>query len=149
MKEKLKKFQDLSLDEKKEVLNWRNHPEIRKWMLDKNEISLKNHLNFIDNMPKNRIYLKAWDLGVINFKILDEKVELGLHKNPNKNKVGNDLLKMAIDYTFNELKTKKIILYVFEDNLKAINLYKKFGFKEVDKKENILKMELENENRKN
>ena len=149
MKEILKKFQDLSLEEKKEVLNWRNHPEIRKWMLDKNEISLKNHLNFIEEMPKNRIYLKVGNVGVINFKILDEKVELGLHKNPYKNKVGNDLLKTAVDYAFNELNAKKIILYVFEDNIKAINLYKKFGFIEVDKKENILKMELENENRKN
>ena len=142
MSEILKKFQDLSLEEKKEVLNWRNHPEIRKWMFDKNEISLENHLNFIDNIPKNRIYLKVGDLGVVNFKILDEKVELGLHKNPNKNKVGNDLLKTAIDYAFNELNAKKIILYVFEDNIKAINLYKKFGFIEVDKKDNIIKMEL-------
>ena len=149
MSEILKKFQDLSLKEKKEVLNWRNHPEIRKWMIDKSEISLKNHLNFIDNMPENKIYLKVKDLGVVNFKILNEKVELGLHKNPYKNKVGNDLLKMAVDYAFNELKAKKIILYVFEDNLKAINLYKKFGFREIDKKDNILKMELENENRKN
>ena len=149
MSVKLTKFQNLSLEEKEEVLNWRNHPEIRKWMFDKNKISLKNHLEFIDNMPKNRIYLKVGDLGIINFKILDEKVELGLHKNPNKNKVGNDLLKTAIDYAFNELNAKKIILYVFEDNIKAINLYKKFGFIEVDKKENIIKMELENENRKN
>ena len=149
MKMKLKKFQDLSLKEKKEVLNWRNHPDIRKWMIDRNEISLKNHLNFIENIPKNKIYLKVEDLGVINFKILNKKVELGLHKNPNKNKVGNDLLKTAIDYAFNELNAKKIILYVFENNLKAINLYKKFGFREIDKKENILKMELENENRKN
>ncbi len=140
---KLTKFQDLSLEEKKEVLNWRNHPEIKKWMFDKNEISLKNHLKFIENIPKNKIYLKAGDLGVINFKILNDKVELGLHKNPSKNRVGKILLKTAIEYAFDKLNTKKIVLYVFEDNLKAINLYKKFAFREVDKKDNILKMELE------
>ena len=149
MKTKLKKFQDLSLEEKKEVLNWRNHPEIRKWMLNKEEISLENHLKFIQNLPENRIYLKVGDLGVINFKILKDTVEIGLHKNPAKTKVGKILLNEAIEYVFNNLKSKKIILYVFEDNTKAINLYKKFGFKKVDKKDNIIKMELKNENREN
>ncbi len=142
MKKRLKRFQNLSFEEKKEVLDWRNHSEIRKWMYDKNEISLQKHLNFIENMPKNRIYLKVDDLGVINFKILNDKVELGIHKNPNKQKVGKILLDIAIKYAFDELKTKKITLYVFEDNIKAINLYKKFNFIEVDKKDNIIKMEL-------
>ena len=142
MKMKLTKFQDLSIEEKKEVLKWRNHPDIRKWMYDTNKISLENHLNFIDNMPKNRIYLKVEDLGVINFKIINDTAELGLHKNPEKKRVGNILLKTAIDYAFDELKIKKIILYVFENNVKAINLYKNFGFVESNKKDNIIKMEL-------
>ncbi len=144
MKTKLTKFQDLSLEEKKEVLKWRNHPEIRKWMLDKKEISLENHLKFIQNLPENRIYLKVGDLGVINFKIINDMAELGLHKNPAKTKVGKILLNEAINYAFNNLNIKKIILYVLEDNIKAINLYKKFGFKEIDKKDNIIKMELRN-----
>ncbi len=111
-------------------------------MYDTNKISLENHLNFIDNMPKNRIYLKVEDLGVINFKIINDTAELGLHKNPEKKRVGNILLKTAIDYAFDELKIKKIILYVFENNVKAINLYKNFGFVESNKKDNIIKMEL-------
>ena len=148
MREKLKKFQDLSIEEKKEVLNWRNHPEIRKWMLNKKEISLQKHLEFIDSLDKNRIYLKVDDLGVINFKVFKNYIELGIHKNPNKQKVGSKLLKIAIDYAFEELKAKKIILYVFENNIKAINLYRKFGFQEIDKQKNIIKMELKNENRK-
>jgi len=149
MKEKLKKFQNLSLEEKKEVLNWRNHPDIRKWMLNQEEISLENHLKFIDSLDEKRIYLKIDDLGIINFKVFKNYVELGLHKNPYKQKVGNKLLKAAIDYAFEELKAKKIILYVFKNNIKAINLYKKFGFIEVDRQKNIIKMELKNENRKN
>jgi len=149
MKKKLKKFQNLSIEEKKEVLNWRNHPDIRKWMLNQEEISLENHLKFIDSLDEKRIYLKIDNLGVINFKVFKDYVELGLHKNPNKQKVGNKLLKAAIEYAFEELKAKKIILYVFENNIKAINLYKKFGFKESNKQKNIIKMELKNENRKN
>ena len=118
-------------------------------MLNQEEISLKNHLKFINNLDENRIYLKIDDLGVINFKVFKDYVELGLHKNPNKQKVGSKLLKTAIDYAFEELKAKKIILYVLENNTKAIHLYKKFGFIEVDRQKNIIKMELKNENRKN
>jgi UDP-4-amino-4,6-dideoxy-N-acetyl-beta-L-altrosamine N-acetyltransferase len=144
VKEKYKKFQDLSLEEKKEVLNWRNHPDIRKWMYNTKEIPLKDHLKFIDSLSEknDKIYLKVNDLGVVNFSIHKSYVELGIHKNPAKKGVGKRLLKFAIDYAFNELNTKKIILYVFEDNMKAINLYKSFGFKETDKKDNLIKMEL-------
>jgi len=147
---KYTKFQDLSLEEKKEVLSWRNHPEVRKWMYNKDMISLENHLKFIESLKEkpNKIYLKADDLGVVNFEVFKDYVDIGIHKNPNKQKAGKKLLEFAINYAFNELKTKKIILYVFEDNVKAINLYEKFGFKKTDKKENLIKMELKNENRK-
>ncbi len=111
-------------------------------MFNKEKISLENHLKFIENLPENKIYLKIGNLGVINFKIIKDTAELGLHKNPNKKGVGKILLNEAINYAFNNLKSKKIVLYVFEDNLKAINLYKKFKFKEVDKKDNIIKMEI-------
>ncbi len=145
-----KKFQDLSLEEKKEVLNWRNHPEIRKWMYNKEKIPLENHLKFIESLKEkpNKIYLKVDNLGVVNFEIFKNYVDIGIHKNPNKQQVGKRLLEFAINYAFNELKAQKIVLYVFEDNVKAINLYKKFGFKKTDKKDNLFKMELINENRK-
>ena len=58
-------------------------------------------------------------------------------------------MKYIIDYGFNVLGLEKLILYVYENNQKAVNLYKKFNFKIVDKKDNLLKMELLNENRKN
>jgi len=115
-------------------------------MYNKNKISLKEHLNFIQKLDKNKIYLKIDELGVVNFKVFDKYVEFGIHKNPNKQKVGNKLLEIGLKEAF---KYKdEIILYVFENNIKAINLYKKFGFKIIDKKDNLLKMELINANRK-
>ena len=55
-------------------------------------------------------------------------------------------MEFALKYAFEVLKTKKIVLFVYENNKKAINLYKKFGFKTVDKKDNLIKMELKYEN---
>ena len=146
----MKNFVDLNLNEHKEVLNWRNHPEIRKWMYNKKEILLKEHLNFIETLKKDkhRLYFKIDDLGVINYKISNKSAEIGLHKNPNKKKVGKILMKKLIEYGFNKLNLTKLVLYVYKDNLKAINLYKKFGFIETDRKDKLIKMELTNENRK-
>jgi len=53
---KYTKFQDLSLKEKKEVLEWRNHPEIRKWMVDK-KLNINNEI------------IKLGDIGVITIKL--------------------------------------------------------------------------------
>ena len=147
---KMKNFTELNFQEKELILKWRNNPLIAKYMLTKN-ISLKAHLKFIDNLKNDnkKRYFLVENIGVIYFTLHNNNiVEIGLYKNPNKQKVGNKLLKTAIEYAFEELKAKKIILYVFENNIKAINLYKKFGFKEIDKQKNIIKMELKNENRK-
>jgi len=146
----VKNFINLTLDEKKEVLEWKNHKDIRKWMYNKNKISLENHLKFIDSLKddKLRLYFKVDNLGVINYKIKNSYAEIGLHKNPTKTKVGNVLMQKLIEYGFNELKLNKLLLYVYEDNLNAINLYKKFGFIEIDRKNNLIKMELTNANRK-
>ena len=35
-------FIDLELKEKEMILEWRNHPDIRKWMYNQDEINLKN-----------------------------------------------------------------------------------------------------------
>jgi len=117
-------------------------------MFDKNVISLQKHLEFISNLDESKIYLKVGNYGIVNFRIKNNFAEIGLHKNPNKKNVGNILMKTLIDYGFNELKQNKLILYVYDNNKKAIYLYKKFGFIQTDKKDNLIKMELINENRK-
>jgi UDP-4-amino-4,6-dideoxy-N-acetyl-beta-L-altrosamine N-acetyltransferase len=119
-------------------------------MLNKEKIALDEHLKFIENLENsNKIYIKAGDLGVVNFTLENGYAEFGIHKNPEKKGAGKKLTEFGISYAFKELKISKIILYVFEDNIKAINLYKKYGFKQTDKKNNLIKMELSYENWKN
>ena len=147
----LKNFIQLNYDEKLMILEWRNHSETSKFMINK-KVDLEEHLNFINSLKENKtkLYFLVDDIGVIDFtNITDKKADIGLYKNPNKQKVGSVLMKHIVDYGFNVLGLEKLVLYVYEDNQKAINLYKKFNFKIVDKKDNLLKMELLNENRKN
>jgi UDP-4-amino-4,6-dideoxy-N-acetyl-beta-L-altrosamine N-acetyltransferase len=89
---KIKNFINLSYEDKIKVLIWRNHLETSKWMRKK-FISIKEHLNFINSLKKiqNKKYFLLDDIGVVYFIIKDNLVEIGLYKNPNKQKVGTKL----------------------------------------------------------
>lgn len=152
-------FIDLKLEEKEMILKWRNHPDIRKWMYNQDEITLDEHLSFIDSLKsrKDKLYflVKKEDefIGVIDFTQLAEEisVHMGIYSNPNIKGNGKILLNKIIDYSFNDLKVKKIFSEVFAENNKAHNLYKNFNFKDISEKivnnKKVICMELENENR--
>ena len=156
---KLLNFIDLKLEEKEMILKWRNHPDIRKWMYNQDEIKFEEHLNFIDSLKlrKDKLYflVKKEDdfIGVIDFTQLvnKESVHMGIYSNPNINGNGKILLNKIIDYSFNNLKVKRVFSEVFAENDKAYNLYKKFNFKAISEKivnnKKVICMELENENR--
>ncbi len=157
---KLLNFIDLKLEEKEMILKWRNHPEIRKWMYNQDEIKLEEHLNFIDSLKlrKDKLYflVKKEDefIGVIDFLDLDKKeIFYGIYSNPNSKimGVGRILNEISIDFAFNSLKAHKLKLEVFEDNIQVRNLHKKYKFRETSQKyvnnKKVICMELENENR--
>ncbi len=144
----LKNFIDLSDDEKERVLSWRNHPEIRKWMFDKDEISLKSHLEYIKSLQQRedkRYFMVNYlgeNIGVIDFTNIDkDKADIGLYAKPDIYGVGSVLMQAIIEYGFKELKLKKLVAQVYEDNTKAINLYKKFYFVEIERGNAIITME--------
>ena len=157
---KLINFIDLSLDEKKMVLEWRNHPNIQKWMFTQEAIILEDHLNYIDSLSsrEDRAYFlvkrDSENIGVIDFTNIDQntkRAELGIYANPTIKGVGSFLMTSIIDYAFNTLCINTLISEVFEENRQALKLYKRYGFKETSTKEtnnkNVLHMELKNEHR--
>lgn len=139
---KLINFIDLSLEEKKMILEWRNCPNIKKYMYTQDNISLENHLKFIENLKnsKNKLYflVKKDDkfIGVIDFNNIkkNESLEIGIYANPNLKGYGKILLETIINFSFNILKVKKIFAEVFFENEKAYNLYKHYNFIVVGEK---------------
>ncbi|WP_418179592.1 UDP-4-amino-4,6-dideoxy-N-acetyl-beta-L-altrosamine N-acetyltransferase [Aliarcobacter lanthieri] len=151
-------FVDLSLDEKKMILEWRNNKSVREWMYTQDEISMEIHLEFMDSLKlsKDRVYFlvkkDSADIGVINFtNLFESDIYFGLYANPNTKMlgVGRVLEEISIDYAFNILKVKRLKLEVFEDNIKVRNLHKKYGFKESGEKiinsRKVICMEFKNE----
>jgi len=156
LKPKLINFIDLSLEEKKMVLEWRNHSSIRKFMRNKEIIPLENHLKYIEFLKnsKDKKYFLVKELneyvGTIDFTEIDldkKETHLGLYAKPNLRGVGDILMNSIIDYAFNSLGTKVLKLEVLKDNIKAIKLYKRFGFSIVGEDNVYIFMELKYENR--
>ena len=155
---KLINFINLDPIEKEIVLKWRNHHKIKSVMHNTSDISLQEHLNFIDSLKvktDKKYFLVKEDntnIGVIDFiNIKNNEAELGIYTNPLLRGYGNILLNEICNYAFKTLKVKILKAEVYSINTAAIKLYKKFKFEElkkekIDNKE-IIFMELRNENR--
>jgi len=153
-------FIDLNEDTQLEILTWRNHPTIKKWMYTDDDISFDNHLNFISSLEDDRnkkyflVEKNEQKIGVIYFTNIDyinKKTDFGIYAKPNSKGFGKILMSTIIDYAFYNLKMDRLIAEVFVENSKAISLYKKFNFREIDIKvvdgRDMIVMELKNENR--
>jgi len=120
------------------VLAWRNHSNIRRWMLNDDEISLENHLRFVEslkNRADKRYFLVQREdeyIGVIDFTdITQNSAEIGIYANPDTRGVGETLMNALIEYGFSTLGVKMLIASVFADNDRAKHLYEKFDFAET------------------
>lgn len=155
-------FTDMTFDEKKMVLSWRNHPEIKKWMYNNDDISLQNHLAYIESLNNSldKLYFLVKKdsnyIGVIDFTSINKEKkssEFGLYANASSKipGVGRILESICINYAFDILKISVLKLEVFSDNIQVRNLHKKFHFQETIRKivnnKEVICMELKNEDR--
>lgn len=150
---RLLNFTTLDDTEHKLILSWRNHPDVRVWMVNQDEISMNEHLCFIESLKMRgdkRYFLVQQDdeyIGVIDLTgITENSAELGIYTNPDMRGVGDVLMRALIDYAFATLKVRTLIANVFSDNERAKHLYKKFDFTETNRtvyeKREMITMEL-------
>lgn len=74
------------------------------------------------------IYYCGKFLGSVNFENKGQEVEFGFYVNPNIAGLGRVMEQISLFYAFCVMNSKKLILEVFCENSKVINLHKKFGF---------------------
>ena len=80
----------------------------------------------------------------MNFK--DDEAEWGIvmtYKMQNKG-YGTEALRRSVEYGFSELSLRRIYLAVYADNLRAIHVYEKCGFREYDRNDVDVFMEIVN-----
>lgn len=128
-------FPDTTLAQRKMIWQWRNHPEVRRWMYNRQMIPLENHLAFVESLA-TRTDRKYWlvtddaqDIGVIDVHMNDDgRNEFGYYQNPDIHGVGFTLVKEGLHFVLHEQGMESVFLSVDKSNWRAIALDTFVGF---------------------
>lgn len=125
------------------IRTWRNSKQVSKYMYTNHQITKKEHQKWIGKFKKQN-NKKAWviiyknkPVGLIQLSDIDYKnkaVEWGFYiadETLHGKGIGSASLYKLIEYVFDIMKFDKIRTITLENNIKAVKLYKKFGFKTV------------------
>lgn len=120
---------------------WMSDPDVNKFTTRKS-ISLKEEREWINNLPKrksDKVFAidtsegtHIGSTGLHQIKKEDRNAVLGVFigdKNYWNKGYGKDVITTLLNYGFNKLKLHRVDLSVYDYNKRAINLYKKLGFK--------------------
>lgn len=120
------------------MLEWRNHPDIRKNMYTTHIISKDEHHSWFESIQNNDskeyfiFYRDNTPSGIIGFTDIDtHKLECtwAFYANPEAVRGTGSLMEFhAIEYVFNNKKLQKLNCEVLAFNKPVIKLHTKFGF---------------------
>jgi diamine N-acetyltransferase len=142
---------------------WRNQDHIRKWFVYSNIISVEEQQRWYENYLKkpddlmfiieNNVdgegLLPVGAVALYNIDLIKKNAEFGRLMIGESSAAGKGIALKATalicGYGFKELNLKSIHLDVFPNNEKAVNIYKKIGFKQEiydTEKSKLIKMTL-------
>lgn len=101
------------------------------YKLTEKEFSTNPYLKIITYVEKDKI------IGFLLYSLIYDRIEIEQFEVTTKKRrkgIGDKLLKYLIE-KYQSTNIKNITLEVKEDNISAINLYKKYGFKKVSTRE--------------
>lgn len=123
------------------VRNWRNSKQVSQYMYTNHSITKEEHQRWIKKL-KTSDTGKAWiikydekPIGLAQLSNIDytnKTTEWGFYiadKSIRGRGVGSASLYKLIKYVFDEMKFNKMRTILLENNINAMKLYKKFGFK--------------------
>ena len=130
-------FINLSPEEKRTVLNWRNSDDIRRWMFTDRIISEEEHLGFIEGLKRdeNNFYWMALvddaPSGVVDVQKADfenRSGRLGIYSV--RKGSGKSMLWGLMHLWFDIMDMRTLKCELMEGNERAYKLYTDFGFAE-------------------
>jgi UDP-4-amino-4,6-dideoxy-N-acetyl-beta-L-altrosamine N-acetyltransferase len=126
----------------KSLRDWRNDPDVKKFMREHRELSMQNQQQWLDSLAKDRNTImfavetkKGKLIGCTGLTYIDWKnsrAEVSIYIGDKKYKgkgYGTDTLKTLMDYGFRELNLHMLFGEIFEYNKANIGLFEKCGFK--------------------
>lgn len=132
------------------ILEWRNHNDIRKYMVNTSIISYENHLQwFIRNQNRDDRHFFVFEYqeqleGYVSFQQIENSKahEWGFYIKPQAIKgMGSLLGQSSLELAFKQLNIDKIFGQVLSFNQKSIKFHHKLGFSQ----EGLLRMHFNDE----
>ena len=127
-------------DDLEQVLAWRNHPEVRRWMYTTHEISLEEHRAWFaslmaDPLRHAFVFEDAGEpLGCVNFTCQEASPEVaywGFYLAPAAPRgTGTTLGQVALDHAFGVMKLVRVIGEALASNSRSIAFHRRHGFSE-------------------
>lgn len=119
----------------------RTHPEVDSYLRGAPPASYADHVRYLTNVGSHKrfylIQLESLLCGYCQLTISNDQVEIGMAIHPDHcNKgIGSKSMPLLLArlQQNEETKNKSLILFVKKDNLRAIALYSKYGFRTVGK----------------
>lgn len=120
-------------------VKWFNDPEVNKFMYIR-RLTLKKEIRYLKNAIKDKnkhnmqIEFSGKHIGLVGLEVdkNNNRGGFGLmigEKQFWSQGIGEESSRLMIDYAFKKLKVHRLDLDVYDYNLRAVNLYKKLGFK--------------------
>ena len=147
----LKNIINCSSEESKKIRKIRNEENIRKNMYTEHEITLTEHINYINKLKTDKKQIvfcvlkdRIKPVGVVSINSIDylhKKTDWAFYLTSNERTgLGAVLEYYIINFIFYKLEMEKLNCEVIETNTQVVELHKKFFFdQEGIKKENIIK----------
>ena len=132
----------ISANDTDNIVKWRNQPFVRDMFLRRELLTKEIHNNWLNKMIETNkakqfiIYVKEDNrpIGSIFLKDIDLEKQTAEYGNFIGEEdclgkgYGSDAGRTLIKYAFEKLGMKKIYLRVLQENVRAVNAYKKMGF---------------------
>jgi len=150
-------YTSMSEENLTEILKYRNSPEVRKWMLDTSEISVKDHFSFIDRLKdySDRVYFGVYKkdklIGGVYAVDIDSSREnciWGFYLSPRMigTGVGLEVEFEFLKILFEELGMKRVSGFVHESNRDSLEIQDLFGFDTLSQNDTYIKIALNRTN---
>ena len=121
------------------VLTWRNHPEVRRYMYTRHEITLDEHQRWFERALQDPLKhllifeLSNEPLGFVHFTEMASGgiADWGFYAVPDAPKgSGRSLGRAALDHAFTELKLHKVCGQALACNQQSVRLHQSLGFRQ-------------------
>jgi len=119
------------------LLEWRNHPDVRKFMLTQHVITLDEHLSWFQRRAQDdsckQMVVENYDepIGFVQYDrvTVGGIIDWSFHVKPGSPKgTGRGLGGAALNYAFRQLCVHKVCGQVLGNNMASIGFHEKMGF---------------------